>query len=229
MKQIIASFFLAFALLYGANLLAQDEPTNREQNIGLALGSGNDLTAFRLEYGHYWGLGERGRFKIGLGLRAHYGLGSDLRMAIVNTTNNNGDGALDQDAFVVSNFGVGGLNTVLGIKYSFNDKWDLGLKFDVLGLGFGAAQGGDFTEQETSEITAVDTKSPNPNIAFTRGQVMSDNLWLGYTLKQKHQIILSFAFFGTEYELSDNSALNLEDPRFERIHQMLFVGYNFRF
>lgn len=221
MKQIIL-IVMAMAIQY--TTFGQ----SNEHNIGVAIGNGNELTSIRGEYTYYIGLGAKKKFKIGVGARMAYGFGSDLRFAEVNTENN-GDGGADQNAITITDVGLGGLNAVLGIKYSFNEKWDLGLRFDVVGLAFGANQGGLYQPINGTSISNVETTTPNPNIAFTRGQVMSDNIWLGYTINNHHQLFASFAFYGTEYELTDNSTINLTDPRFERIHQMVFIGYNYRF
>lgn len=214
-------FIYSILLFVSISMFAQNE-----QNLGLAFGNGTALTVARAEYTYYLGLGKKQKFKIGFGARVISGFGQDLRFATVNT-DNNGDGGADQNSLQVDNVRLGGLNTVLGIKYSFNEHWDLGLRFDVVGLGFGATQGGTFTDVSSGESRELTSKAPNPNIAFTRGQVMSDNLWVGYTFSERHQLYAAFSFLGAEYEV-DNSGLNLPDPRFERIHQMLVIGYNFR-
>jgi len=225
MKNILLTFVLTTVILFAQ--AQENAPSSHEHNIGFGIGNGAGLTVLRGEYVRYWGLGKKARFKVGAGGRLFYGFAQDARYSTVNT-GNVGDGSLTENAIQVENVGIGGLNAVLGLKYAISAKLDIGFRLDLIGLGLGAGQGGIFEDVNQNTTEQVTTQAPNPNIAFTRGQVMSDNLWLGYTFNQKHQVYLSFSFLGSEYELKDN-LLGLEDPRFERIHQMLVVGYNWRF
>ena len=226
MKKFI---FLFAGLLASLTLFAQEteKTSSNQQTVGVAIGNGNDLTVIRGTYLYYFGLGKTGKIKFGVGLNAFYGFGEDHRYALVNTSNV-GDGDENEDAIRLADVGLGGLNSTIAIKYTIKEKWDIGIRWDVLGFGFGAGQGGVFEDVSEGTSLAVKTKSPNPNINFTRGQVMSDNIWVGYTLGGAHQIYASFSFLGSEYEL-DGDDQNLDDPRFERIHNMVFLGYNYKF
>lgn len=227
MKKVVAFVFLS--IVYLQNVVAQDGDANsRENNIDLSYGFAENADMMRLAYTHYWGLGAKQKFHIGGGARLLTVFGDRWRMAEVNTSNN-ADGGIDENAIVTNDITLGAINLGLYLKYDITPRWEVGLNFDIVGLGMVNEEGTEFFSSGNELGSSVQqTKSPGPNIAFTRGQVSSDNLWLGYNFANKFQARVGYNFTGNELEVEDLPQ-ELEDPRFERINSMVIVGFGYYF
>ena len=182
----------------------------------------------RLSFTHYWSICAKKKFHVGAGARVFTVFGDSWRMAEVNTSNN-ADGGEDENAILTNDITVGGVNAGLYLKYDLSPKWEIGLNFDIIGIGFANEKGTEYVAATDGLTTTVtETKSPSPNIAFTRGQVSSDNLWVGYNFTEKFQARIGFNFTGVELEVEDLPQ-TLEDPRFERINTMMILGVGYYF
>ncbi|MEO0472893.1 MAG: hypothetical protein AAF206_24970 [Bacteroidota bacterium] len=227
MKKNILLILMLVGLQLGA--IAQDEvPAQTEQNVTLSYGFSEKFNMLRLSYVNYWGLGQKKKFRIGPGVRAIWAFGNDWRIATVNTSNS-GDGGGMENALSVEQTSLGGVNLGLFLKYALTPKLEIGLNFDVIGIGFGGPETADFVEADNNETTVVqDLNAPNPNIAFTRGLVSSDNLWIGYKVVDNFQLRAAFNFTGAELEVAD-LPIESDDPRFERINTNLVIGVMYAF
>lgn len=228
MRRITLLLSLVLVLSFQVAKAQNEEITPKLNHLDLSIGTAQDANMLRFSYTHYWAFGAKQRLQLGAGVRFLSVFGDSWRMAEVNTANN-ADGGLDENAILTKDVTLGGLNAGFYFKYGISPKWELGLNFDIIGLGFANEKGTNYVASSNGQSTAVSSiGSPNPNIAFTRGQVSSDNLWLGFNALENFQVRVGYNFTGVELEVSDLPQ-ELEDPRFERINSMFIFGLGYYF
>ena len=221
----ITSFILAL-LLVSVFGFAQDKNT-MTIDASVAFGSGFSPA---LGISKNWGIGNKGRFKIGTGLRITNFSGSDIDFITAPA-----DLTIDEakiDTLRLPSAAVTYVAIPIHLQYSFGEKLDIGFNIDVVGLTFGGEQTGTFTTTESGGLNnSIQTANPtSPNILLVgdndRGSLNSE-LYARYWATEKLGIRAGLSFQFVEY--TTDRELTFSNDRFRAKLMQPMVGVTYKF
>lgn len=224
MKKITA-YTLAL-LLVSVFSFAQDKNTTII-DASAAFGSGFSPS---LGITKKWGIGSKGRFKIGTGLRLTNFSGSDIDFITAPA-----DLTIDEANLDTLRLGSAAVTYVaipIHLEYSFNEKFDIGFNIDVVGLTFGGEQSGTFAASQSASLNnSTQVGNPtSPNILLVgdndRGSLNSE-LYARYWATEKLGIRAGLSFQFIEY--TTNRPLTFDNDRFRAKLMQPMIGISYKF
>lgn len=236
MKKVV---FLSFILLT-INQLSFAQSKN-QQTIDLSIAAVGGFSP-ALSYNYNWGLGKRGKFKIGTGIRFTYFASGKRDLITAPATLTSGERGpqvlfvenilSNFDTLKVSKTRAGYLNIPIHLQYSFNKKFEVGFNIDAIGLSFGSKQNGTFYASDSKSLNKS-TQSAKPT-AFNL-LLVSDNdlgslnseLYARYWLNDKIGLRAGLSFQFIEYKT--DKKLTFENDRFrtKALLPMIAISYKF--
>lgn len=234
MKKV--SFLLAITLFI-SHLSFSQSKNQRYADLSIAAVGGFSPA---LSYNYNWGLGKRGKFKIGTGIRfTYFAKGkTDLITAPASlTSGEKGPQVLftenilsNFDTLKVAKIGVGYLNIPIHLQYSFSQKLEVGFNIDAIGISFGSKQSGTFYASDSRSLNKS-TQSAKPT--FFNALLVSDNdlgslnseLYARYWVNDKIGIRAGLSFQFIEY--TTDKVLTFENDRFrtKNLLPMIAISY----
>ena len=201
---------------------AQEEPEFIEHRSTLDVAFDGDVQVLSVGHVPYLRLLPVDWFRAGIGARAFVATGGDLRMAQVDTENM-GDGSMDVDAFRADRLLTGSVNLGLYLKFSIVGRVELGLNFDLVGLPWAWSSAGEYEPVDGDPTRLDPIGTPFPSIGFTRGQVTSDNLTVGYVFADDWVGFVGWNFTGLEVETGEVPD-GVRAGRYERTNSLIKLG-----
>jgi len=239
MKKI---FSIAVVLLAGSFVClpasAQYAAGNR---YDLALSAGSGQFASALSWSHLYGVGKKGNFQIGYGVRLTNYFGSEQKYITAPskfTSTAQGLGTLfsetieaNLDTVTFTKSQVNSLNAAVYLQYSlFNKKLDVGFNIDVIGFSIGQKQGGTYTNNGRN--SAVSAKPTAFNLLLTSDNdigSLNSEFYARYWLSDKWAVRAGYTFLFTEYKADTQvqPVGNDTNDRFRNKSGMLMVGVTY--
>ncbi|GGD68240.1 hypothetical protein GCM10011514_35400 [Emticicia aquatilis] len=195
-----------------------------------------------LSYNYNWGLGKRGKFKIGTGIRfTYFSKGkTDLITAPASlTSGEKGPQVLftenilsNFDTLKVSKIGAGYINIPIHLQYSFNQKFEIGFNIDAVGLSFGSKQSGTFYASDSRSLnkTTQTAKPTTFNLLLVSDNdlgSLNSELYARYWVNDKIGIRAGLSFQFVEY--TTDKILTFENDRFRTKSLLPMVAISYKF
>lgn len=224
MKKIIS---YSLALLLISVLGFAQEKNNTTIDASVAFGSGFSPS---IGISKKWGIGSKGRFKIGTGVRLTNFSGSDIDFITAPADLTIDDATIDTLRFPSA--AVTYVAIPIHLEYSFGEKLDVGFNIDVVGLTFGGEQTGTFTTSESGGLNnSTQTANPtSPNILLVgdndRGSLNSE-LYARYWPTEKFGIRAGLSFQFVEY--TTDRELTFSNDRFRAKLMQPMIGLTYKF
>ncbi len=236
MKKIL---FLIVTLLTINHLSFSQSKNQRYADVSIAAGSGFSPA---LSYNYNWGLGKKGKFKIGTGIRfTYFAKGrTDLITAPASlTSGEKGPQVLftenilsNFDTLKVSKIGAGYINIPIHLQYNFSQKFEVGFNIDAIGISFGSKQSGTFYASDSRSLNKS-TQSAKPT--FFNALLVSDNdlgslnseLYARYWVNDKIGIRAGLSFQFIEY--TTDKVLTFENDRFRTKNLLPMIAISYKF
>ncbi len=233
------NIFLSAILLTISQLCFAQSKNQRYADLSVAAVGGFSPA---LSYNYNWGLGKRGKFKIGTGIRLTYfgGSNKDLITAPATlTSGERGPQVLFKETIVANldtlrfgKVGVGYINIPIHLQYSFSKKFEIGFNIDVVGLSFGSKQSGTFYSSASKSLNKT-TQSAKPttfNLLLVSDNdlgSLNSEIYARYWLNDKIGLRAGLSFQFIEY--TTDKKLTFENDRFrtKNLLPMLAVSYKF--
>lgn len=208
-KYLITSVLSIFISL---SLCGQDSPSDikNNHNFDLAIAVGGRQFTVSPSWAHLHGIGQKGKFKIGYGVRFNSVFGSNQNFVTAPaklTSGKTGLGVLfsenipaNFDTLTLVKSQVNSLNAFINLQYSFTSKFELGFNIDVIGYSFGGQQGGTFSSNGVN--SAATAKPTGFNLLLTSDNdlgSLNSELYARYWLSEKWAIKGGFTFIFSEY------------------------------
>ena len=230
---------LCISLIISELSFGQQARNQTTADVALAFGSGFSPA---LSYSKVWGIGKKGKFKIGLGLR-YTGFFAGQTDAITAparlTSGETGPQILFKDNVIanidtlrLNNIGVNYINIPIYLQYSFNEKLDIGFNIDAIGFTFGGSQSGKYINTKPGKTFNGTTQTGSPT-AFNLLLVSDNDLgnlnsefYVRYWIKPNVGIRLGASFQFAEY--TTTSKLRLDNDRFRAKGLLPFVSVSFK-
>ena len=195
-----------------------------------------------LSYSHLWGIGKKGKFKIGTGLRFTYFTkgNADLITAPASLTSGKKGPQVLFTESILSNFdtlkvakvGVGYLNIPIHLQYNFSNKFEVGFNIDVIGFSFGSKQNGTFYASDSKSLNkSTQSAKPTPfNLLLVSDNdlgSLNSELYARYWLNDKIGLRAGLSFQFVEY--TTDKKLTFENDRFrtKALLPMFAISYKF--
>lgn len=195
-----------------------------------------------LSYNYNWGLGKRGKFKIGTGVRFTYFVKgkTDLMTAPATlTSGEKGPQVLfkenilsNLDTLHVAKVGVGYLNIPIHLQYSFSQKFEVGFNIDAVGLSFGSKQRGTFYASDSRSLnkTTQTAKPTTFNLLLVSDNdlgSLNSELYARYWVNDKIGIRAGLSFQFIEY--TTDKVLTFENDRFRTKNLLPMIAISYKF
>ncbi len=236
MKKIL---FSAFILLSISNLSFSQSKNQRYADLSIAAGGGFSPA---LSYNYNWGLGKKGKFKIGTGIRFTYFAGHHKDLITAPATLTSGEKGpqvlfkenilSNLDTLHLAKVGIGYLNIPIHLQYSFSQKFEVGFNIDAIGISFGSKQSGTFYASDSRSLNKS-TQSAKPT--FFNLLLVSDNdlgslnseLYARYWINDKIGVRAGLSFQFIEY--TTEKVLTFENDRFRTKNLLPMVAISYKF
>jgi hypothetical protein len=233
------TLFYIVLLLSISHLSFSQSKNQRYADLSIAAGGGFSPA---LSYNYNWGLGKRGKFKIGTGIRFTYfakGKTDLITAPATLTTGEKGPQVLfkenilsNLDTLHVAKVGVGYLNIPIHLQYSFSQKLEVGFNIDAIGISFGSKQSGTFYASDSRNLNKS-TQSAKPT--FFNALLVSDNdlgslnseLYARYWINDKLGIRAGLSFQFIEY--TTDKVLTFENDRFRTKNLLPMIAISYKF
>lgn len=225
MKKIISyTLALLFVSVFG---FAQEKNTTTI-DASAAFGSGFSPS---LGFSKKWGIGSKGKFKIGTGIRLTNFSGSDIDFITAPADLTINDATIDTLRFPSA--AVTYIAIPIHLQYSFGEKLDVGFNIDVVGLTFGEEKNGTFITTsgsgELNNSTHI-AKPTSPNILLVgdndRGSLNSE-LYARFWATEKLGIRAGLSFQFVEY--TTERELTFSNDRFRAKIMQPMIGITYKF
>lgn len=236
MKKIL---FSAFILLSISHLSFSQSKNQRYADLSIAAGGGFSPA---LSYNYNWGLGKKGKFKIGTGIRFTYFAGHHKDLITAPATLTSGEKGpqvlfkenilSNLDTLHLAKVGIGYLNIPIHLQYSFSQKFEVGFNIDAIGISFGSKQSGTFYASDSRSLNKS-TQSAKPT--FFNLLLVSDNdlgslnseLYARYWINDKIGVRAGLSFQFIEY--TTEKVLTFENDRFRTKNLLPMVAISYKF
>ncbi len=229
--------FLLASLVFISHLSFSQTKNQRYADLSIAAVGGFSPA---LSYNYNWGLGKRGKFKIGTGIRfTYFAKGkTDLITAPASlTSGEKGPQVLftenilsNFDTLKVSKVGAGYINIPIHLQYSFSQKFEVGFNIDALGLSFGSKQSGTFYASDSRSLnkTTQTAKPTTFNLLLVSDNdlgSLNSELYARYWVNDKIGFRAGLSFQFVEYRT--DKVLTFENDRFrtKNLLPMLAISY----
>ncbi len=230
------AFLLVISLSISTLSFAQ-----RNQSIAdVAVAAGGGFSP-ALSYNYNWGLGKKGKFKIGTGIRFTYfgGHHKDLITAPATlTSGEKGPQVLftetilaNLDTLHLAKVGVGYINIPVHLQYSFSKKFEVGFNIDAIGLSFGSKQSGTFYANNSKSLDKS-TQSAKPttfNLLLVSDNdlgSLNSELYARYWINDKVGLRAGLSFQFIEY--TSDKILTLENDRFRTKNLLPMIAFSYK-
>lgn len=224
MKKITA---YTLALLLVSVLGFAQEKNTAVVDASAAFGSGFSPS---LGFSKKWGIGSKGKFKIGTGLRLTNFSGSDIDFITAPASLTSDEANID--TLRLGSAAVTYIAIPIHLQYSFNEKFEIGFNIDVVGLTFGGEQSGTFTASQSASLNNT-TQTANPTAANIllvgdndRGSLNSE-LYARYWVNEKFGIRAGLSFQFVEY--TTDRELTFDNDRFRAKLMQPMIGVSYKF
>lgn len=195
-----------------------------------------------LSYNYNWGLGKKGKFKIGTGIRFTYFAAGNRDLITAPATLTSGEkgpqvlflenilGNLDTLKF--PKVGIGYINIPIHLQYSFSKKLEIGFNIDAIGFSFGNKLNGTFYASDSKSLNKT-TQSAKPTVFNLL--LVSDNdlgslnseLYARYWLNDKIGLRAGLSFQFIEY--TTDKVLTFENDRFRTKNLLPMIAFSYKF
>lgn len=176
MQKLSSVFLLLLVVFFTAK---SQERNQRTLDFAAAFGDGFSPA---LSVNKLWGIGKKGRFRIGTGLRFTYYQKNNVQTITAPATLTSGEFGPqvifiknipeNLDTLTFPQVGVGYINIPIHLQYSFGEKLDVGFNIDVVGFSFGKKQTGRF---ESSASASLDGSQQTASPTAFNLLLVSDN------------------------------------------------------
>lgn len=233
------TFFLTVTLLTISHLSFSQSKNQRYADLSIAAVGGFSPA---LSYNYNWGLGKKGKFKIGTGIRFTYFAGQHKDLITAPATLTSGEKGpqvlfkenilSNLDTLHVAKVGVGYLNIPIHLQYSFSQKFEVGFNIDAIGISFGSKQNGTFY---ASDSRSLNKSSQSAKPTFFNALLVSDNdlgslnseLYARYWVNDKIGIRAGLSFQFIEY--TTDKVLTFENDRFRTKNLLPMIALSYKF
>jgi hypothetical protein len=218
----------SFALLFFIFPFLAFAQTYKEKNyfdLSASVAKGHFTTA--LSWSHLHGLGKKGRFNVGYGIRftSVFQGRQDFVTAPAKLTSGVANPTAMFRENILANFdtlhlhkgNVNALNAVIHLQYNLTSKFEAGFNIDALGFSFGKKREGVYTSSiypEGKTTTQVAKTTPFNVLLISDNDIGSLNseLYVRYWVTPKIAIRAGGTFIFAEY--TTNNKLSLDTDRF---------------
>lgn len=236
MKKIL---FLIVTFLTISHLSFSQSKNQRYADLSIAAVGGFSPA---LSYNYNWGLGKKGKFKIGTGIRfTYFAKGrTDLITAPASlTSGEKGPQVLfkenilsNLDTLHVAKVGVGYLNIPIHLQYSFSQKFEVGFNIDAIGISFGSKQSGTFYASDSRSLNkSTQTSKPTTfNLLLVSDNdlgSLNSELYARYWVNDKIGIRAGLSFQFIEY--TTDKVLTFENDRFRTKNLLPMIAISYKF
>jgi hypothetical protein len=223
-------FIMAFFLVVTCVQAQNTDIPNKESNIDLALGMGeNSSFSYALSWNTSYGLFSSNKFRLGYGVRFSGYTGSDLNYTTAPADLTGNDATID--TLLLNSAHTMGLSALINLQYQFSPKFKLGFNIDALGVGFGGTQSGRFISSEnTGQFPeTVDASPTSFNLLLggdnDLGQLKSE-FYIAYSLSEKTWLRGGMDMTFSEYTTSRELTNSNDRFRSKPVLIFLAVSYN---
>jgi hypothetical protein len=215
----------------------------RAADVALAVGDGFSPA---LSYTHLYGVGSKGKFKIGWGGRLTSLFASDVRARTAPASLTSGkqslaalfseDIATQIDTFRLDRVSTNALNLSINLQYSVTPKLELGFNIDAIGVTFGGKQTGTFIAKQsdaTGKSNNGKTFSAKPTVfnlllvSDSDYGSLNSELYGRYWVSDKIGIRAGLSFQFAEYTTDKKLAFDNDRFRSKTLLPMVAVSYKF--
>lgn len=207
-------------LLLPLSTLAQKNYTTAD----LALAAGGGAFSPAASVNKFWGFGEHGTFKVGLGLRLTSLFAKDLNFRTAPARLTSGqqslvalfteDIAANIDTLRLPKSQTNSLNLSLHLQYTFGSRFDVGFNIDALGVSFGGRQSGEFLARSQGRPVTIEPAKVTPfNLLLIsdsdRGSLNSElyaRYWVGPKVGIRAGLSFQFSEYTTDRKLTFDNA-----------------------
>lgn len=177
-----------------------------------------------------WGIGKKGKFKIGTGIRLTNFSGSNIDFITAPAELTVEDTNID--TLTLGSAAVTYISIPIHLQYSFGEKLDVGFNIDVVGLTFGSEQMGTFNASRASELNgSTQTGSPtSPNVLLVGDNdigSLNSEMYARYWATEKLGIRAGLSFQFVEYTTDRELTLNNDRFRAKIMQPMIGLTYKF--
>lgn len=215
------------------------------QTADVSLAGGGGFSA-AVAYNKFIGLGAKGKFKVGYGLRLTSLFASEVDARTAPASLTSGKASLAAlfsedinaqiDTLYLGTIQTNALNLVINLQYTITPKLDIGFNIDALGFSFGANQTGKFVAQQSdaqgrsNNGRAFSTKPTAFNLLLISDSdlgSLNSELYARYWLNPKVGIRAGLSFQFSEYTASQKLAFDNDRFRTKILLPMLALSYKF--
>lgn len=217
-----------------------EKSVKSKHNFDLAFAFGGQQITISPSWAHLHGIGSKGKFKIGYGVRFNAVFGSNQAFVTAPaklTSGKTGLGVIFTEN-IPANFDtldlvksqVNSLNAFINLQYSITSKFELGFNIDALGFSFGGQQGGTFRSNGLN--SAATAKPTGFNLLLTSDNdlgSLNSELYARYWLNEKWAIKGGLTFIFTEYTTTRKIQTSPEPNdrfRYKNLQAMLGVSFS---
>ncbi|MFN8353994.1 MAG: hypothetical protein U0Y10_06105 [Spirosomataceae bacterium] len=237
MKKIVTLCFV----IVSSTLFAQ----RSYQAVDVALAGGKGFSP-ALSYTHLYGVGAKGKFKVGWGIRLTSFFASSVRTRTAPATLTSGkqglaalfseDIANQIDTLTLDKAQTNALNASIHLQYSVVPKLEVGFNIDAIGFTFGGSQTGKFIANQsdaTGKSNNGQTISARPTafnlllISDSDYGSLNSELYARYWASDKIGIRAGLSFQFSEYTTNRKVAFDNDRFRSKTLLPMLAVSYRF--
>ncbi|MBX9733182.1 MAG: hypothetical protein K2X37_03900 [Chitinophagaceae bacterium] len=231
---------LTAALLISTGLLAQQKRTTSLLDLGVGVGNNQQLVS--ASWVHYWGIGKKQNFKLGVGARFNSSLATDKYYETADarlTSGKTGPGVLfaenipaNIDSFFVGKPQINALNISFNSEYQFSPKWSAGINIDVIGFSFGAQKTGIYIHNgSTSLVQAKPTAFDLLLVSDNDLGSLNSEFFIRYKVDKKWSIRAGTSFLFNEYRTNTKVQVQngIENDRFRHksLYGLIALSYHF--
>lgn len=237
--------FVVLALVAGLPLpsAAQAQRSYRSADFALAAGAG---VSPAFSYTQLYGVGAKGAFKIGWGLRltSFFAKQTDARTAPASLTSGKqsiaalfSEDIVNQiDTLRLERVQTNALNAVIHLQYSLSPSLELGFNIDALGFTFGRSQSGRLLAQQSDaegrakHNQVFGAKPTTLNLLLISDSdfgSLNSELYARYWVNQTIGIRAGASFQFVEYTTTQTLAFGNDRFRKKTLLPMLAVSYRF--
>ncbi|GAB2642055.1 hypothetical protein GCM10027035_39980 [Emticicia sediminis] len=236
MKKIL---FLIVILLTISYLSFSQSKNQRYADLSIAAVGGFSPA---LSYNYNWGLGKKGKLKIGTGIRfTYFAKGkTDLITAPASLTSGEKGPQVLFTENILSNFdtlkvlkiGAGYINIPIHLQYSFSQKFEVGFNIDAIGISFGNKQSGTFYASDSRSLNkSTQTAKPTTfNLLLVSDNdlgSLNSELYARYWVNDKIGIRAGLSFQFIEY--TTDKVLTFENDRFRTKNLLPMIAISYKF
>jgi hypothetical protein len=215
----------------------------RSADVALAFGQGFSPA---LSYSHLYGIGSKGAFKVGWGVRLTSFFSGSLQARTAPASLTSGKQSIAAlfsedivsqiDTFNLAKAQTNALNAVIYLQYSLTPKLEVGFNIDAIGLTFGGRQSGTFRAKQ-SDATG---RANNDKVFTAKPTVfnlllvsdsdlgsLNSELYARYWVNDRIGVRAGLSFQFVEYTTAQKLAFDNDRFRNKSLLPMVALSYRF--